>query len=147
MKVRTCWPALESKTEQLLSRLRLETGQALQLRESLLKSQQKLGQMYQEYRAQDLGPSSSSGMSDALNQRHFMAQLLVLRQRVVHDIERSNHQLSLLEQRTLSAKAQQMKIQTLMEIDLKAVTHHLRRREQSSLDELGVMQFNRAKLA
>lgn len=143
VKVRTCWPALESKTEQVLSQLRLATAQAMRLRESLLGSQQRLEQMYREYHAQSLGPGISAGMADNLNQRRFMAQLMQLRERVLQDLERSNQQLHLLEQRTLSAQTQKMKIGTLMEIDLKAVKQHVRVREQAHLDELGVQQFIR----
>lgn len=144
MKARTCWPALESKTEQLLSQLRLATGQARRLRESLMGSQQRLDQMYQEYHAQSLAPGMSNGMADTLNQRRFMAQLLALRERVLQDLERSNQQLSLLEQRTLTAQAQKMKIETLVKIDAKALQQHVRTREQGALDELGVLRFNRA---
>lgn len=145
MKVRTCWSALESKTEELLSQLRLASAQAQQLRDSLLSSQQRLDQMYQEYHAQSLQTGSSSGMADALNQRNFMAQLSVLRDRVRQDIAKSDQHLDLLEQRLLQAQTQKIKIQALMEIDQKAVRHHVRVREQSSMDELGLLQFNRAR--
>ncbi|MFZ2738135.1 MAG: flagellar export protein FliJ [Burkholderiaceae bacterium] len=144
MKVRSCWSALENKAEQLLNQLQSETGQALKLHDSLLSSRQRLDKMLQEYRDQSTGPSNSTGMSDALNQRQFMTRLVVLRERVVQDLARSSHQLAGLKQRTRLAQEERLKMQVLMETDLKAVRKHVQSREQSQLDELGVMQFNRA---
>lgn len=144
MKVRTCWAVLERRAEQLLTQLQSDTGQALRLRESLLGSQQRLDQMLQEYRAQSVGPSSSTGMLATLNHRQFMTRLVRLRERVVQDVAKSDSHLANLEQRTRKAQEERLKMQALAENDLKAVQKHLRLREQASMDALGVMQFNRA---
>lgn len=147
MRVRTCWAVLERRAEQLLTQLQSDTGQALRLRESLLSSQQRLDQMLQEYRAQGVGPSNSTGMSATLNHRQFMTRLVLLRERVVQDVAKSNGHLVNLEQRTRKAQEERLKMQALAENDLKAVQKHLRLREQASMDALGVTQFNRASAA
>ena len=147
MRVRTCWAVLERRAEQLLTQLQSDTGQALRLRESLLSSQHRLDQMLQEYRAQSVGPSSSTGMSATLNHRQFMTRLVLLRERVVQDVAKSNGHLVNLEQRTRKAQEERLKMQALAENDLKAVQKHLRLREQASMDALGVTQFNRASAA
>lgn len=144
MKVRTCWAVLENRAEQLLTQLQTDTGQALRLRDSLLSSQHRLNQMLDEYRAQSLGLSSSTGMSAALNQRQFMTRIVLLRKRVVQDIAKSNSHLAELEQRTRLAHEARLKMQALAENDRKGVHKHLQLREQAGMDAIGVMQFNRA---
>jgi len=144
MKVRTCWPVLENRAEQLLTQLQTDTGQALRLRDSLLSSQHRLNQMLDEYRAQSLELSSSTGMSATLNQRQFMTRILLLRKRVVQDIAKSNSHLAELEQRTRLAHEARLKMQVLAENDRKGVQKYLQLREQASMDAIGVMQFNRA---
>lgn len=144
MKVRTCWPVLENRAEQLLTQLQTDTGQALRLRDALLSSQHRLDQMLEEYRAQSLELSSSTGMSAALNQRQFMTRIVLLRKRVVHDIAKSNSHLAELEQRTRLAHEERLKMQVLAENDRKGVQQHLQLREQAGMDAIGVMQFNRA---
>ena len=144
MKVRSCWAALESRVAQRLVQLQADTGQALRLRDSLLSSQHRLNQMLDEYRAQSLGLSSSTGMSAALNQRQFMTRIVLLRKRVVQDIAKSNSHLAELEQRTRLAHEARLKMQALAENDRKGVHKHLQLREQAGMDAIGVMQFNRA---
>jgi len=147
MKVRACWSALENKAEQAITQLRAETVQAEKLRESLLSSQQRLEHMYEEYRAKNAAIDISKGMADAMNQRQFMAQLLALRERVGQDITKSEMHLHNLAQRMLLAETERLKMKTLSENDFQAVQVHVRRREQRSMDELGMQQFNQARAA
>ena len=147
MKVRACWSALENKAEQAITQLRAETVQAEKLRESLLSSQQRLEHMYEEYRAKNAAIDISKGMADAMNQRQFMAQLLALRERVGQDITKSEMHLHNLAQRILLAETERLKMKTLSENDFQAVQVHVRRREQRSMDELGMQQFNQARAA
>jgi flagellar export protein FliJ len=147
MKVRSCWAALESRVAQRLVQLQADTGQALRLRESLLSSRQRLDQMLREYQAQSVGPSSSTGMSAVLNHRQFMTRLVLLRERVEQDLATASSHLAGLEHRTRKAQEDRLKMQALIESDLKAVRKHHQLREQASMDALGVMQFNRAKSA
>ena len=147
MKIRACWSALEGKAEQKITKLRAETVQAEQLRDSLLASQQRLEQLYEEYRAKTAAADTSKGMSDAMNQRQFMSQLLTLRERVERDIGTSQLHLQTLAHRMLQAEAERLKMKTLTENDRLAVQKHVQKREQHSMDELGMLQFNQARAA
>lgn len=147
MKIRACWSALEGKAEQKISDLRAQTAQAEQLRDSLLASQQRLEHLYEEYRAQSAAADTSKGMSDAMNQRQFMSQLLTLRERVERDIGKSTLHLQTLAHRMQQAETERLKMKTLSENDRLAVQKHLQKREQHSMDELGMLQFNQARVA
>jgi hypothetical protein len=147
MKVRACWSALEGKAEQKINQLRAEITQAEQLRDSLLASQQRLESLYEEYRAKTMAADTSRGMADAMNQRQFMSQLLTLRQRVERDIGTSQLHLQTLAHRMLQAEAERLKMKTLTENDRLAVQKHVLKREQHSMDELGMLQFNQVRAA
>jgi flagellar export protein FliJ len=147
MKVRACWSALEGKAEQKIAQLRAEITQAEQLRDSLLASQQRLENLYEEYRAKTMAADTSKGMADAMNQRQFMSQLLTLRQRVERDIGTSQLHLQTLAHRMLQAEAERLKMKTLTENDRLAVQKHVLKREQHSMDELGMLQFNQVRAA
>jgi flagellar export protein FliJ len=147
MKVRACWSALEGKAEQKITQLRAEITQAEQLRDSLLASQQRLENLYEEYRAKTMAADTSRGMADAMNQRQFMSQLLTLRQRVERDIGTSQLHLQTLAHRMLQAEAERLKMKTLTENDRLAVQKHVLKREQLSMDELGMLQFNQVRAA
>jgi flagellar export protein FliJ len=147
MKVRACWSALEGKAEQKITQLRAEITQAEQLRDSLLASQQRLENLYEEYRAKTMAADTSRGMADAMNQRQFMSQLLTLRQRVERDIGTSQLHLQTLAHRMLQAEAERLKMKTLTENDRLAVQKHVLKREQHSMDELGMLQFNQVRAA
>ena len=147
MKVRACWSALEGKAEQKITQLRAEITQAEQLRDSLLASQQRLENLYEEYRVKTMAADTSRGMADAMNQRQFMSQLLTLRQRVERDIGTSQLHLQTLAHRMLQAEAERLKMKTLTENDRLAVQKHVLKREQHSMDELGMLQFNQVRAA
>jgi len=145
MQVRACWSALENKAERKITRIREDTARAQELRQSLLASQTKLEQMYQEYYEKNAANSSYKGMTDAMNQRQFMSQLLNLRERVKSDIERSQTHLTTLAHHLVLAETDRSKIKRLKENDRLAVAKFVEKREQSRMDEMGVMQFNRAQ--
>jgi flagellar export protein FliJ len=86
-------------------------------------------------------------MSDAQNQRQFMSQLLTLRERVERDIGKSTIHLQTLAHSMLQAEAERLKMKTLTENDRLAVQKHTNKREQHSMDELGMLQFNQARAA
>ena len=145
MKVRACWSALENKAERKITRIREDTVRAQELLQSLLGSQAKLEQMYQEYYEKNASNSTFKGMTDAMNQRQFMSQLLNLRERVRSDIERSETHIATLAHHKVLAETERLKMQTLTENDRLAVAKFVEKRDQSRMDELGVMQFNRAQ--
>jgi flagellar export protein FliJ len=147
MKTRACWSALESRAEQKITQLRAETVQAEQLRDALLASQLRLENLYEEYRAQTEATDTSKGMSDAMNQRQFMSQLLKLRERVERDIGTSNLHLQTLTHRMQQAETERLKMKTLAENDRLTVQKYVQKREQHHMDELGMLQFNQVRAA
>jgi hypothetical protein len=108
MKVRSCWSALEKKAELLVKQLRSETGQTLRLLESLLASQLRIEQMYEEYRCKAVALTTETGMSAVQNHRQFMVQLQSLKARVDNDIGKTRQYLFVLEQRTIKAEAERL---------------------------------------
>jgi flagellar export protein FliJ len=147
MKVRACWSALEGKAEQKITKLRADTAQAQSLLESLITSQQRLENLYLEYHAKAAATDSCKGMSDTMNQRQFMSQLLTLRERVERDINTSKLHLQTLAHQMVQAEAERLKMKTLTENDRLAVQKYTNKREQKSMDELGMLQFNQARAA
>ena len=145
MKVRACWSALENKAERKIALLREETTRAQALRQSLLSSQAKLEEMYKEYHEKKAALSDTKGMTETMNQRQFMSQLLNLRERVQGDLQRSDSHLANLGAHMVLAETERLKMQTLTENDRLAVEKFVEKREQSRMDEMGVMQFNRAQ--
>ena len=145
MKVRACWSALENKAERKIALLRDETTRAQALRQSLLGSQAKLEEMYTEYHEKNAALSDTKGMTETMNQRQFMSQLLNLRERVQGDLQRSDSHLANLGAHMVLAETERLKMQTLTENDRLAVEKFVEKREQSRMDEMGVMQFNRAQ--
>ena len=148
MKARQCWSIMAGKAERRLAQIQADTGRANQLLETLEASQQRLEFLYEEYRLQGANAAQlSHGMQDAMNQRQFMAQLATLSQRVVQDIEKAEAALASLRQQQARTEIERLKMQTLDEKEVLAFEGRMRRREQRSMDELGVSQFNRIGLA
>jgi len=118
-------------------------GQARKRLESLQSSQQRVQAMYDEYREKINSQSQESlGMSEAMNQRQFMSQLLVLMQRVKTDIQHTENLLLAMKERLIEAERERIKMQTLADQNAMAVRKDLNKREQKKMDEMGVMQFN-----
>ncbi len=139
---------MAGKAERRLAQIQADTGRANQLLETLEASQQRLEFLYEEYRLQGANAAQlSHGMQDAMNQRQFMAQLATLSQRVAQDIEKAKAALASLRQQQAGAEIERLKMQTLDEKEVLAFEGRMRRREQRSMDELGVSQFNRIGLA
>ena len=118
-------------------------GLARKRLESLQNSQQRVQTMYDEYRDKINNQSNESlGMSEAMNQRQFMSQLLVLMQRVKTDIHHTENLLLSIKERLIEAERERIKMQTLADQNAAAVQKVLSKREQQKMDEMGVMQFN-----
>ena len=148
MKARQCWSIMAGKAERRLAQIQADIGRANQLLETLEASRQRLEFLYEEYRLQGANAAQlSHGMQDAMNQRQFMAQLATLSQRVAQDIEKAKAALASLRQQQAGAEIERLKMQTLDEKEVLAFEGRMRRREQRSMDELGVSQFNRIGLA
>ena len=148
MKARQCWSIMAGKAERRLAQIQADIGRANKLLETLEASQQRLQFLYEEYRLQGANAAQlSHGMQDAMNQRQFMAQLATLSQRVAQDIEKAKAALASLRQQQARTEIERLKMQTLDEQEVHAFEVRTRRREQRTMDELGVSQFNRIGLA
>ena len=140
---RPCWTVLADKAEDQVTAIQHELGQARKRLESLQASQQRVQAMYDEYRDKINNQSQESlGMSEAMNQRQFMSQLLVLMQRVKTDIQHTENLLLAMKERLIEAERERIKMQTLADQNATAVRKDLNKREQKKMDEMGVMQFN-----
>jgi flagellar export protein FliJ len=140
---RPCWTVLADKAEDQVAAIQNELAFARKRLESLQSSQQRVQTMYDEYRDKINNPSQESlGMSEAMNQRQFMSQLLVLMQRVKTDIQHTENLLLSIKERLIEAERERIKMQTLADQNAKAVRKDLNKREQKKMDEMGVMQFN-----
>ena len=140
---RPCWTVLADKAEDQVTAIQNELGQARKRLESLQSSQQRVQAMYDEYRDKINNQSQESlGMIEAMNQRQFMSQLLVLMQRVKTDIQHTENLLLAMKERLIEAERERIKMQTLADQNAMAVRKDLNKREQKKMDEMGVMQFN-----
>ncbi len=140
---RPCWTVLADKAEDQVTAIQQELGQARKRLESLQSSEQRVQAMYDEYREKINSQSNASlGMSEAMNQRQFMSQLLVLMQRVKTDIYHTENLLLSIKERLIEAERERIKMQTLADQNATAVLKALNKREQKKMDEMGVMQFN-----
>jgi flagellar export protein FliJ len=140
---RPCWTVLADKAEDQVTAIQNELGQARKRLESLQSSQQRVQAMYDEYREKINSQTQESlGMSEAMNQRQFMSQLLVLMQRVKTDILHTENLLLAMKERLIEAERERIKMQTLADQNAMAVRKDLNKREQKKMDEMGVMQFN-----
>jgi flagellar export protein FliJ len=140
---RPCWTVLADKAEDQVTAIQNELGQARKRLESLQSSQQRVQAMYDEYREKINSQTQESlGMSEAMNQRQFMSQLLVLMQRVKTDIQHTENLLLAMKERLIEAERERIKMQTLADQNAIAVRKNLNKREQKKMDEMGVMQFN-----
>jgi flagellar export protein FliJ len=144
MQVRQCWSVLEGRAKQVVTKLQTEVIKTRTTLQTLKESQQRLATLYEEYRVQgqDFGVPSL-GMQDAMNRRQFMGQLQNLQLRVTQDIGHAENALIRLTQQMARAELDRRKMQTLDELEQLAHATLLSKREQRSMDEMGVMQFNR----
>ena len=144
MKPRQCWSVLEDRAQQKVSQVQADIVRARTVLETLNASYKRLQFLYEEYRAQGVGANSVSyGMQDAMNHRQFMSQLMTLSERVVQDIEKATIALNALHKKMIEAEGERLKMKTLDEQEILAFQLKNRKREQRSMDELGVSQFNR----
>jgi flagellar export protein FliJ len=145
---RNCWTVLAQRAQDEASQIQTELGKTLARLESLNASKARLEKLYEDYRQQENTTNHSlQGMREVMNQRQFMSQLLTLRQRVERDIGTSQLHLQTLAHRMLQAEAERLKMKTLTENDRLAVQKHVLKREQLSMDELGMLQFNQVRAA
>ena len=140
---RPCWTVLADKAEDQVAAIQNELGLVRKRLESLQNSQQRVQTMYDEYRDKINNQSSETlGMSEAMNQRQFMSQLLVLMQRVKTDIQHTENLLLSMKERLIEAERERIKMQTLADQNAAAVQKEENKKDKRRMDALGVMQFN-----
>ena len=142
IQTRACWSVLLNKAEDELARIQGELQQQRQRAQSLLGSRERLQRLYADYQKPPEAGSTSAGMHDTMNRRQFAAQLLTLMDRVQQDIAQVERVIAHTRQRLADAEKERLKMQALVEQDLKAAQKDAAVREQRQMDELGVMQFN-----
>ena len=140
---RPCWTVLTRKAEDKIALIQNELMQARTRLESLRASEQRVQNMYNEYR-DDLNQSDtqSQGMRETMNQRQFMSQLLTLMQRVKTDIVYTENAIIGIKERMVLAERERIKMQTLADQNALAVQREENKKDQRNMDALGVMQFN-----
>ncbi len=140
---RPCWTVLTKKAEDKIVLIQNELVQARTRLESLRASEQRVQNMYNEYR-DDLNQSDtqSQGMRETMNQRQFMSQLLTLMQRVKTDIVYTENAIIGIKERMVLAELERIKMQTLADQNALAVKREENKKDQRNMDALGVMQFN-----
>jgi flagellar export protein FliJ len=140
---RPCWKVLTEKAEDKIAAIQNEMGLARKRLENLQTSEQRVQLMYDEYRDKiNTQGNQSLGMSETMNQRQFMSQLLVLMERVKTDIRHTENLIISIQERLLEAERARIKMQTLADQNALSVQKALNVREQKKMDDLGVMQFN-----
>ncbi len=143
MKPRSCWSIMANKAERKLAQIQFDMVGASKLLQTLEASQKRLQVLYEEYRLQGIGAAPlTHGMQDVLNHRQFMSQLVTLSHRVTNDISKANLALTGLRQQLAQAEVERLKMKTLDEREVLAFEMGLRKREQRSVDEVGISQFN-----
>jgi len=140
---RPCWTVLTKKAEDRIALIQNEMVQARQRLESLNTSQQRIQNMYDEYReGLNRADAQSLGMREAMNQRQFMSQLLTLMARVKTDIQYTDNAIVGIKERLMVAERERIKMQTLADQNALAVQREENKKDQRRMDALGVMQFN-----
>lgn len=139
---RACWTVLLNKAQELVDLIQADMQAGRQRLQSLQASRERLQKLYDGYQTAPASGSASVGMLETMNQRQFAAQLLVLMQRVDDDVAQTERALAHCRSRLLEAERERLKMQSLVDQDLKAVHKQQREREQRQMDDMGVLQFN-----
>lgn len=147
MKARECWTVLLGKAQSQVQDAQASLARLQQTHQSLEQSLARVEQLYSDYRAQAEAPAlASQGMHDALNQRQFLSQLGQLRQRLSDELQNADRARQVQRLALIEAERERMKMQSLVDEDLQRQQHRAHAREQKSLDELGLRQFNLQRL-
>lgn len=147
MKARQCWTVLADKAEDQCERIQQEMSALKQRQDSLQASEARLTQLYSEYRERINHPSNTTfGMQDAINERQFMQQLTALLIKVAQDLAQTQQALTHTRERWLEAEKEKLKMEALVEQDLRQQRAAAQLREQKQLDELALRQFNAQQL-
>jgi flagellar export protein FliJ len=139
---RQCWSVLIQKAQRDKAAAQQSAAQAQEQLERLQGNAQRIEQMLTDYKAQhESVQGQSHHMADSLNYRQFIDQLGTLRGRVQRDLAAAVAQRERLRQVVLRLEMELSKLDKLQEQDLKKAQQLNNKREQSRMDEWGVMRF------
>lgn len=142
-QIRNCWPILSDKAKSKVVELQTAIAKLTQRLDEQKSSRQRLLDLYDEYRTQEIsGNSSSLGMQASMNQRQFMNQLLGLQQKVELEIQKTESLLAQQRKLLLMAELELQKMEALAEQDQKNVQLAQAKLEQRQMDDLGVVRYN-----
>jgi len=143
MKPRECWTVLANKAQDKVSEAQNRQLKAQDVLNKQLASRERIYDMVREYKqqAQTLEQNIHS-VSQSINSRQFIAQLLQLIQRLELDISQAEVNLEKTKQAVKTFELERLKMQSLVEQDLNAVKTYHRKEEQKQMDALGLTLFN-----
>ena len=143
MKPRECWTVLANKAQDKVSEAQNRQLKAQDVLNKQLASRERIYDMVREYKqqAQTLEQNIHS-VSQSINSRQFIAQLLQLIQRLELDVSQAEVNLEKAKQAVKIFELERLKMQSLVEQDLNAVKTYHRKEEQKQMDALGLTLFN-----
>ena len=143
MKPRECWTVLANKAQDKVSEAQNRQLKAQDVLNKQLASRERIYDMVREYKqqAQTLEQNIHS-VSQSINSRQFIAQLLQIIQRLELDISQAEVNLEKTKQAVKTFELERLKMQSLVEQDLNAVKTYHRKEEQKQMDALGLTLFN-----
>ena len=143
MKPRECWTVLANKAQDKVSEAQNRLLKAQDVLDKLLASRERIYVMVREYtqKAQTLEQNIHS-VSQSMNARQFISQLLQLIERLELDIAQANVNVDKARQALKVFELERLKMQSLVEQDLNAVKIYHRKEEQKQMDALGLTLFN-----
>jgi len=143
MKPRECWPVLAKKAEEMVVQAQSVVSLAKNKVQQLKNSRDKILEMTVEYKSKSSAIQSRlHSMAETSNYRHFLTQLQVLMVQAEKQLSTAEEDLALAQKNLMQAELKKMKMDALLEQDLKAVRDWERRVEQKQMDALGVTLFN-----
>jgi flagellar export protein FliJ len=143
MKPRECWTVLANKAQDKVSEAQNRLLKAQDVLDKLLASRERIYVMVREYtqKAQTLEQNVHS-VSQSMNARQFISQLLQLIERLELDIAQAKVNVEKIQQALKVFELERLKMQSLVEQDLNAVKIYHRKEEQKQMDALGLTLFN-----
>jgi flagellar export protein FliJ len=143
MKPRECWPVLAKKADEGVDAAQELLVLARKKLEQLMVSRDKIIEMMHEYKLKSFEIQSRLHcMTETTNYRHFINQLQVLLQQANFQVGHAQAEVNNAKNDLIQAQLKKMKMQALVEQDLKAVQNFTRRLEQKQMDALGVTLYN-----
>ena len=145
---RQCWSVLVQKATREKAAAQQAVIHAQEQLERLQANAQRIETMMSDYRGQhESVQGQAHQIADSLNYRRFIDQLETLRDRVQRDVTAAATQRERLRQVLLGLEMELNKLAKLQEQDARKHRQEQNKREQSRLDEWGVMRYQFGKQA